>query len=221
MKVIGLTGGIGTGKSTAAAYLKSKGFAHIDADEIGRQLTADGSPMLLVLDGVFGSKGEIGKAGTEILFEDGTLNRKALASIVFADKEKKQRLDELMFSAITSEIDKQIAEYKNIEYTDAEDDDKAIGILLDAPLLFEAGLESRCDVVILLTAEEDVRIERVCKRDGVTSREVRNRINSQMSDEEKMKLADIVINNSGSEQQLYEQLDEYKMHQKNIRRIFK
>ncbi|NLD20298.1 MAG: dephospho-CoA kinase [Clostridiales bacterium] len=196
--VIGLTGGIGTGKSTAAAYLKSKGLAHIDADKISRQLTAEGSPMLPVLNRVFGPDGEMGKPGREVLFADGSLDRKALASMVFCDKLKRQKLDEIMFSAIIEEIDRQIKEFQNTGMS---------GILIDAPLLFEAGLDSRCDVILLLVADEAVKIDRVCKRDGVTTREVRNRINSQMSDEDKMKQADIVIDNSGNEEELYRKLD--------------
>ena len=89
IKVLGLTGGIGTGKSTAAAYLKEIGFAHIDADQISRGLTSDGSPMLEILNSVFGPDGEMGIPGKHILDENRSLDRKALASIVFVDEKKK------------------------------------------------------------------------------------------------------------------------------------
>ena len=98
MKVIGLTGGIGTGKSTAAKYLVDKGFAHIDADKIGAEITADGSPVLKTLDEVFGPEGEMGVPGTAILDENGNLNRKALASVVFTDSKKTDKLNSIMFS---------------------------------------------------------------------------------------------------------------------------
>lgn len=202
MEVIGLTGGIGTGKSTAAAYLKSIGFAHIDADEISRSITADGSDMLPVLNEIFGPEGPCGKKGLKIIDDDGSLDRKALASLVFTDKERKQRLDDVMFKAIIAEIDRQIAYYKS-------DGDFGIkGVLLDAPLLFEAGLDSRCDKTVVIVADQDIRIERVCRRDGATAEEVRDRINSQMSDKDKIKRSDYVIDNSEGLEELTESLDE-------------
>ena len=200
VKVVGLTGGIGTGKSTAAEYLKKKGFAHIDADQIGRDITADGSPMLPVLDSIFGPTGEYGIEGFDILREDGSLDRKALASIVFTDMNKKLKLDEVMFKAI-------IAETKRLVEVYSQDD--PVGILIDAPLLFEAGLDKECDLVLLIVADMDVRIHRVCARDGATEQEVRNRINSQMSDEEKISRSHVVVDNSGSLEELEKQLEEF------------
>ncbi len=220
IKVVGLTGGIGTGKSTAAAFLKKKGFAHIDADQIGRDITADGSPMLPVLDELFGPTGSYGNAGVRILDEDGKLDRKALASIVFTDAEKKAKLDEVMFKTIIAEIDRQIEIIRNMESSESDtekaEDTVPIGILLDAPLLFEAGLESRCDIVMLLVADEDVRIKRVCLRDDATEEEVRNRINSQMSDADKRKKSDIIVENSGTKEDLEKQLENFlKKYSKN------
>ncbi|MDO4745250.1 MAG: dephospho-CoA kinase [Bacillota bacterium] len=200
VKVIGLTGGIGTGKSTAAEFLKNKGIAHIDADQIGRDLTADGSPMVAVLDSIFGPGGEFGVKGNPILTPEGNLDRKALASIVFTDIDKKLKLDEVMFKAIVAEVNKQIDTYK---------EQGPCGIMIDAPLLFEAGLHEACDIVVLLVSDMDVRISRVCARDGATPEEVRNRINSQMSDDERKKLSDVVIDNSGTVEALEEQLEKF------------
>lgn len=200
VKVVGLTGGIGTGKSTAAEYLKGKGFAHIDADEIGRDITVDGSPMLSVLDRIFGPLGEYGIEGFEILREDGSLDRKALASIVFTDMERKKKLDEVMFKAIIAETERLIDVYS---------EEEPIGILIDAPLLFEAGLDEKCDMVLLIVADMDVRIHRVCARDGATEQEVRDRINSQMSDEEKRLRSHVIVDNSGSLNELEEQLEKF------------
>lgn len=208
VKVVGLTGGIGTGKSTAAAYLKKKGFVHIDADEIGRNITADGSPMLPVLNEIFGPEGAYGEKNVEILRSDGSLDRQALASLVFTDKGRKAQLDKVMFSAIIEEIDRQIGMI--------QESGNAMGILLDAPLLFEAGLDSRCDVVLLLVADEAVRIERVCKRDGVTPQEVRNRINSQMRDEEKRKYADVIVENSSTRDDLERKLEKISQNFQKI-----
>lgn len=201
VKVIGLTGGIGTGKSTAAQYLRSKGLAHVDADKISHSLTADGSPMLRVLDEVFGPMGTMGVEGVEILNTDGTLNRKALASLVFTDPERKKKLDELMFGAIISEIDSRIAGIQSKCQVPA--------VLLDAPLLFEAGLETRCNQVLLLVADMDIRIARVCARDKTTPEDVGNRIRNQMSDQDKILMADVVIDNSGTQEELFEKIDEY------------
>ena len=94
--VIGLTGGIGTGKSTVAEYLKKVNYAHVDADQIGRDLTADDSELLPVLDQVFGPAGELGEPGKPILREDGSLDRKALGAIAFSAQEKKEKLDEII-----------------------------------------------------------------------------------------------------------------------------
>ncbi|MGN0703797.1 MAG: dephospho-CoA kinase [Lentihominibacter sp.] len=199
VKIIGLTGGIGTGKSTAAEYLRGKGMAHVDADEISRSLTADGSPMLKVLDDTFGPEAAMGKHGVDILKSDGSLDRKALASLVFTDPQRKRKLDELMFGAIISEIDRSIDELQSRGGVPA--------ILLDAPLLFEGGLESRCDVVVLLVADMDIRIARVCARDGAAPEEVGDRIRNQMSDEEKIARADIIIDNSGTQEMLFEKIE--------------
>lgn len=199
-RVVGLTGGIGTGKSTAAEYLKKKGFAHIDADQIGRDITADGSPMLPVLDSIFGPTGEYGVEGFDILREDGSLDRKALASIVFTDMDRKLKLDEVMFKAIIAETKRLVEVYSQ---------DEPVGILIDAPLLFEAGLDKECDLVLLIVADMDVRIHRVCARDGATQQEVTNRINSQMSDEEKIPKSHVVVDNSGTLEELKIQLENF------------
>lgn len=200
MIVLGLTGGIGTGKSTAAEYLKSKGFAHVDADEISRGITADGSPMLDVLNNVFGPDGDMGFPDKPILNEKGSLDRKGLAAIVFADEKKKAKLDELMMTSIIEEIDRQIALFKN--------SDDYTGVMLDAPLLFEAGLENRCDKVMLLVADVDIRIKRVCMRDNTTPEDVKNRIANQMNDAEKIAKADIIVDNSSTLDDLIRNIEE-------------
>lgn len=198
IKILGLTGGIGTGKSTVADYLKKSDIYHIDADEIGRELTVRGSELLEALDRVFGPRGDMGEKGKEIILEDGTLDRKVLASMAFSNYRKKERLDSIMLKHIIDEIDRRIYVCR----------DEGKNVLLDAPLLFEAGLEDRCDKVILVIADREIRIERVCKRDGTTRADVENRINCQMSDEEKKSRADIIVDNSGSLEELYRQLED-------------
>ncbi len=191
LPVIGLTGGIGSGKSTAASYLVSMGFAHIDADEIGRQLTRDGSPVLSVIKKTFGPE----------IFSDArdshlVLDRKKTAELVFTDKKSLEIYNGIMFSEIISEI---VREIDSIRKSPPEG---CPGIIIDAPLLYEAGVDKLCDLVILISVDTDVRIERVCRRDGATPEEVRRRIDNQMSEEAKRAAADFVVDNSGGPEEL-------------------
>lgn len=188
--IIGLTGGIGAGKSTASAYLKRKGFAVIDADEIARRIAEPGKPLVKTLAETF---------GPHILREDGSLDRRALAAVVFQDREKKKRLDSIMHGEIIAIIDQQIAEYQKGSYP---------GILIDAPLLFETNLDQKCNRTWLITAKLETRIARVCRRDHMSQKEVEERIKSQMDEEEKKKRADVILDNSGSRQELEKKLDQ-------------
>ncbi len=199
--VIGLTGGIGTGKSTAARYLAQKGLAHIDADAISRQLTHKEpgvpNPVLERIGEAFAEK---------VLDEDGALDRAAMAGIVFGDPAKKKLLESILFEEIILVIRRQIREARE-KAASQEEEGSIRGALLDAPLLFEADLQGLCDVVIVLTAEHDIRMQRIMERDGCGPEEVEARIRSQMSDEQKLALADYSADNSGDRKHLQEQLD--------------
>lgn len=196
--VIGLTGGIGTGKTTAAEYLASKGMLHIDADAISRAITAkeEGvpNPILEEIGGVFGSAGPFGTAGTEVIRPDGSLDRAAMAGLVFSDPEKKKVLEEILFTGIIKRIRQQI-------------DEADRPVLLDAPLLYESGLDGICDDVILITADPEVRIARVTARDGCSPEDVMARMRNQMPEEEKKKRADYIADNSSDLEHLRERLD--------------
>ncbi len=194
MIVIGITGGIGSGKSTASEYLISEGFACIDADQIGRDLTADGQPLLEKIGEMFGCVSGSGNVGNGLV-----LDRKAMADQVFGDSIVREQYNRLIHTEIIARIDERIAELRQ---TDVR------GILLDAPLLFEAGIDDRCDAVILVTADIDKRIERVCLRDGSDEEKIRGRISSQMSDEEKARRSDYVVDNSREPEDMYRQLDQ-------------
>ena len=200
MNVIGLTGGIGTGKSTVSQYLRDWGFAVIDADKIAREITEPGRPLLAELEKAFGN---------EIIREDGSLDRKGLAAIVFSDAEKRRVLDQLTHGRILEEIQRGVVLCK--------EQASAKGIIIDAPLLFETGLDQQCDQVWLVTADQDLRVQRVCVRDGSSPREVRDRIRSQMPDEEKRKRADRVLDNSGSLKQLEARLRQILLEQGFLR----
>lgn len=185
MRVIGLTGGIGTGKSTVSKYLASKGFEIIDADLIARQIVKPGSSLL----------DEIGsKFGAQFILPDGSLDRKALGAYVFSDSHRKKKLDDIMMGRIVSTIRERIKNAKR-------------NVIVDAPLLFEAGLDADVEAVWLVDAADEVRIKRVCARDNIPARQVSDRIKNQMPQSEKAAKSDEVINNSGSEEELYRQID--------------
>ena len=194
MMVIGITGGIGSGKSTAAEYLLDQGFVSIDADQIGRDLTAEGQPLLEKIEEQFGCVSHEGTTGNGLV-----LDRKAMAKLVFRDSDIKEQYDELVQGEIIAVID---AEIERLSKTDAR------GILIDAPLLFEANINDRCDVVILITADMDERIDRVSERDDADEEEIRDRISNQMSDEAKAEFSDFVVDNSGEPEDMFRQLDD-------------
>lgn len=185
MAVIGLTGGIGTGKSTVSKYLVKKGFEIADADQIARDITLPGSPVINRITAAFG----------EEFVVDGVLQRKKLGKYVFESAERKKTLDGIMMTTIISIIDERIHNAEG-------------HIIIDAPLLFEVGLDNRCDRVFVVNADTEVRIERVMNRDGISRQEVLDRIANQMPMEDKIERADFVLDNSGSREELYHQIDE-------------
>lgn len=189
MEIIGLTGGIGTGKSTVSNYLRQQNFAIVDADQISRQVVEPGMPLLKELEEAFGSG---------IINDDGSLDRKGLAAIVFNDVEQRKLMDSIMHKEILAEMRRQIN-----EYTEAGEHK---GIIVDAPLLFEIGLDKWCGQVWLVVADMDERIRRVCARDNAVPAEVESRIRNQMSDDEKIKLSDVILDNSGTLESLHMQI---------------
>lgn len=197
MITIGITGGIGTGKSTVSEYLQEKGYRIIDCDAISRGITKAGSPALEELRQAFGDG---------IFRENGELDRKKTAAVVFSDPEKKAKLERIVTDRVFDELERSIRRAK---------DDGLPAVFLDAPILFETGADRLCDRVWLVTAEEDLRIRRVASRDGMTAEEVRRRIRSQMPEEEKKKRSDSVLDNSGSVRDLQAQIDELLRKIKN------
>ena len=190
MRIIGLTGGIGAGKSTVSGYLKMKGCTIIDADEISHQITAPQSPALQKLADAF---------GRDILEQDGSLRRKKLADIVFSDKEKLTLLE----SITTREVVEVIGERLQLLRKEGH---KGL-VFVDAPLLFETGTDKMTDAVFLVDADLEVRISRVTERDQVSRQQVLARMNSQMSTAEKAERATEIIDNSKGKEELYRQVD--------------
>jgi dephospho-CoA kinase len=187
MQLIGLTGGIGTGKSTVSEYLMKMGYKVIDADKISREIVEPNSETLKEIAKVFGE---------EILLEDGSLNRNRLADIVFTNPDKKVLLDRIMHAKIIDIIMKRAKSY-----------DKEKVVFLDVPLLYETNMDQLVDKVWLVDADIEARISRIMNRDELTREQVIDRINNQMSQAEKIKKADIVIDNSGDKSALYKQIN--------------
>lgn len=175
--IIGLTGGTGTGKTSVSRYFESAGYDVIDYDLITREIYKKGSLCLLEIAEHFGS---------EILTSDGELDRRALGAIVFSDKKSLEKLNSIVYKYI-------------IEYTeDIIENSKDKKLLLDAPTLFEAGLQNKCDKLIGVIAPKELRVERVMQRDNLERERVIDRINSQKDDDFYIKNCDYIINNNGS-----------------------
>lgn len=191
MIVIGLTGGIGTGKSTVSDYLRKKGCTILDADEISRKMTEAGMPALLIIQNVFGN---------EVINTDGSLNRHKLGDIVFNDKDKLQKLQQIITTEVVDNINRKLSQLQS------ENCDNIV--VIDAPLLFECGMENIADENWLVITDMSIRIKRVKERDNLSEEQIIARINNQMSQEDKEKISDYILDNSGSLQQLYEQIDE-------------
>ena len=190
MKVIGLTGGIGTGKSTVSSYLREKGCLVLDADKMSRALTAPGGAALVEVRDAFGDK---------VFFEDGTMNRKAVSDIVFNNPQQLRILEEIITKKVVQQTIDIVDNLRKENY-------KGI-VVLDAPLLFECGLQNYADENWVVTADMEVRIQRIINRDGLNREDIIDRINNQMSDSQKIAMADFIIDNSGDLQNLYCQID--------------
>jgi dephospho-CoA kinase len=186
-RIVGLSGGIGSGKSTVAALFAELGATVIDADAIVHELQAPGSPVLVELADAFGSA---------ILDADGALDRDALGQIVFRDADARKRLGSIMHPRVGVEMMKRLAVGR---------ESGAPLIVLDIPLLFEgikagSGISTQLafDATIVVYVPEPLQIERQLARDSCTPETAKRRVEAQLSIEEKKHLADFVIDNSGS-----------------------
>lgn len=188
-RIIGLTGGIGSGKSTVADYLRAKGISVIDADKMAKSLTDKDTPIMEKIKQSFGN----------VFFEDGSLDRKKLAEIIFSDMDKKIILEDLITKKVVDDI--------IIKIDDLRKENKEGITIIDAPLLFEFGLNEIMDENWLITANMELRINRVMARDSVISEAVISRIKAQMTDFEKAEKADIIIDNDGSLEELHKKID--------------
>lgn len=179
MIVIGLTGGIASGKSTVAAELRRLGLPVFDADEASRQAVAAGSEGLKLVQQTFGS---------EYLTTTGELNREKVAALVFRDKEALKKLEAIIHKIVLSEVDCFLQECRSHGCQAA---------VLDVPLLIECGWHEKVDVVWLVAVSIEEQIKRAMLRSGMPEADVKRRIAAQMSLEEKKAYAGVVFDNSG------------------------
>lgn len=186
-KIIGITGGIASGKSTVSSYLRELGQIVIDADEVVHDLQKKGGALYQVL---------VGWLGTEILQADGELNRKKLAALLFGSNEKLAKSANLQNPIIRKELAKR---------RDRALQDNEL-VFLDIPLLYELGYEDWCNQVWLIYVDKETQIQRLMARNQLTKEEAQLRISRQMPLEEKRALADLVLENTGDLETLKSQI---------------
>ncbi|WP_217596312.1 dephospho-CoA kinase [Cohnella sp. GbtcB17] len=189
---IGLTGGIATGKSTVARMLVARGAALVDADRIAREIVEPGQASLARIAERFGDR---------VIQADGTLDRRLLGTIVFADADERKALEAITHPAIRELMRERIAALE------AERPDRLV--VADIPLLYESGLQHLYEGVMVAYVPREVQRARLIGRDGLSPEEADKRIEAQMDIEEKRRLADYVIDNSGSLADTEAQLDRF------------
>ncbi|GFO61651.1 dephospho-CoA kinase [Geomonas silvestris] len=189
MRIIGLTGGIASGKSSVANMLERLGAPVVDADLLARAVVEPGQTALKEIAAQFGA---------QVLNPDGTLNRAALGAIVFADPAARRTLEAITHPAIRTLAEERIAHYQKTG---------APVLFYVAPLLIEAGSAARVDEIWVVYLDRENQLKRLMARDGLGAEEARQRIDSQMPMEEKRLLGQVVIDNCGSREELATQVE--------------
>lgn len=186
-KIIGLTGGIASGKTTVSDDLKKRGYTVLDADAYSRKTTAKNGPAIPAIKKAFGD---------DIVNAEGELDRKKLGNIIFNDADKRRELNDIVHPLI-----------REMMNSDEQKFIKEGHVFLDIPLLFENGLNERCDVVVTVFVDRDTQLKRLTARNNLTIEEAEARINSQMPLTEKVSRSDYRLDNNGNLDALYEQID--------------
>lgn len=176
--IVGLTGGIGSGKTTVAALLAQKGAFVIDTDVIAREVVASPGPILDAVRQEF---------GTAVIGSDGLLDRPALARLIFNDEAKRAKLNALMHPAILKRVLSGISVAPSGSI-----------VIVVVPLLFESGFELNCERVVAVVAPPEQRRERIAERDGLTGTEIEARMRAQLPESEYVRRADVVVRNDGN-----------------------
>lgn len=186
---VGLTGGIGSGKTTVTERFIKLGAGVVDADEVSRSITADGQPAVELIARAFGKS---------VIRKPGVLNRGRLREIVFAEKSKKKQLEQILHPLIRKRM-VSMAEELDTRY-----------LIFSIPLLFESGQQSSFDRILVVNAPDVLRINWIRKRSGLTDSQIQKIMDAQISSAERLGLADDVINNNDTLEHVYEQVD--KLH---------
>jgi dephospho-CoA kinase len=185
---IGLTGGIGSGKSTVSALLAERGARIVDADVLAREVVAPGSSGLAAVVDAFGEG---------VLTADGALDRPGLAAVVFGDPTARATLDGIVHPLVRA---------RSVELLSAMPEDAVV--VQDIPLLVETGQAASFDVVLVVEADQETRVARLVQR-GLAESDARARIAAQATDEQRRAVADVVLDNSGTPEHLAEQVDRF------------
>jgi len=189
IRVVGLTGGIATGKSSVARFLMEKGAVVIDADELSRVAVSPGRPAL---------KRIVAEFGADMLLPDGNLDRRRMRSAVFGNDEKRRLLEQIIHPEIKRLAEESIA-------AAAASGHRIVFYM--APLLIEAGVTGRVDEIWVVTARPEIQLQRVMERDGISSTEAQKIIDSQMPLAEKERYGRVVIDNSGTPEETRKLVD--------------
>jgi len=192
MKLIGLTGGIASGKSTVAKRFVEHGAVLVDADVLAREVVEPGTPALAEIERVFGSS---------VISPDGSLNRPVLGAIIFADADKREALNAITHPAIWRRGKELFAA--------AESTNPDVVVVYDVPLLAEAAADRpmKFDLVVVVQADIDKRIDRMVELRGMSRSEAEGRLRAQASDADRLKLADVVIDSNGTLEHTLDQVD--------------
>lgn len=190
MLVVGLTGGIGSGKTTVGQMLARRGAVHVDADAISRAVVEPGTEGFTEVVEAFGD---------DVVGADGALDRPKLASVVFADEEKRKRLESIIWPRVGAGIGEVLTRHR---------DSDAV-VVLDVPLMAESrgGSRRQAELIVVVTAPDEVRLDRLEAR-GVSREDAKARMAAQVSQDERVKIADVVIANDGTEDELEARVDD-------------
>jgi len=180
MRIIGLTGGIGAGKTEVARILSRRGIPVINTDQLSREVVEPGSP---------GLQGVVARFGKSVLRADKSLDRKALARRVFAKPAERLALEAILHPLIRERTEAHIA---------LLEEGNTPVCILESALLFEAGQDNLCDAVIAVIADNNLRAKRVKRREGLTVEQFQQRVGAQINDDKRRLLADIIVENNGS-----------------------
>jgi dephospho-CoA kinase len=189
MLLVGLTGGLGSGKSTVARMLAERGAIVVDADELARRAVAPGTHGYHEVVQVFGD---------DVVGPDGVLDREALSALVFADPAKRRALESITHPEVFRLLAEEVETFRGTDEV----------VVFDAPLIVETGFHEACDVVVVVTASPEHQVARVVRDRGMTEDEARRRLVAQVPPEQREAVAHVVLRNDGPVEELERQVDE-------------